>query len=50
VRIVQMRTLEDRYTSNFGQFDELGGGCGQLHEMGGLIQPPAASFSSLVVS
>jgi hypothetical protein len=25
-------------------------GCGQLHESGGLIQPPAASFSSLGVS
>ena len=40
----------DGYYSNFGQFDELGGGCGQLHEMGGLIQPPAASFNSLGVN
>ena len=29
-----------------GQFDDDGGGCGQLHVIGGRIQPPATPVSS----
>jgi hypothetical protein len=44
------KTLRTDYWICFGQLLELGAGCGQLHEMGGRIQPPAACLSSPGVS